>query len=310
MVYDMKLAVIGLGKMGLAIAQRVHKEKGTVYGYDRDIEVRVHAQQEGIQVFDTIEQLAPHADVYMIMVPAGKPVDDVLNQLLLYAAQEAIFIDGGNSHYKDSIRRAEYAAAQGFSFLDCGTSGGIHGITFGFCLMVGGDKVVYDHVIPVLRSIAAPEGYSWVGPSGTGHYVKMVHNGIEYGLLQAYAEGFELLKEGHFKDAPLDLQEISRLWQTSSVIRSFILSLAHEVFVHDQALDAISGAIGENGTGQWTVEEAHQQKISVPVIEAALKVRAWSRQTGGNYATKVIAMLRHQFGGHAVISSKKIEIKD
>jgi len=298
----MKLAVIGLGKMGLAIALRAHSAQVSVSGYDRDAVINKHAQKEGITVVDSIAALAD-AHVYMIMVPAGKIVDAVITDLLPILKAGDVVIDGGNSHYKDSIRRAEQLAAHGINFLDCGTSGGIHGLQHGFCLMVGGEQSAYDAVLPILKTIAAPNGVALVGPSGAGHYVKMVHNGIEYGILQAYAEGFHLIKEGTFKESRIDLEQLSALWQHGSVIRSFILELTHNVFKHDQELKDIGGQVGENGTGQWTVDDAHQNKIPVPVIEDSLKVRAWSREMGGNYATKVIAMLRNQFGGHVV--SKK-----
>lgn len=296
----MKLAVIGLGKMGFAIALRAHKAGIQISGYDRDAASNQHAQKQGIKITDTIATLATDNRAFMIMVPAGKPVDAVIEQLMPHLKKGDIVIDGGNSHYTDSIRRAKDLQSQGIQFLDCGTSGGVHGLKHGFCLMVGGDKSAYDTVLPILKAIAAPDGVALVGPSGTGHYVKMVHNGIEYGMLQAYAEGFHLIKEGTFKDANIDLEKLSALWQHGAVIRSFILELAHNVFKHDQELKDIGGQIGENGTGKWTVDDAHANKIPVNVMEDALKVRAWSRESGGNYATKIIAMLRNQFGGHDV----------
>ncbi len=294
----MKLAVIGLGKMGLAIALRAHRARVPVIGFDLYAASNEHAKKEGITVAESIAALAGDTHVFMIMVPAGKPVDDVIEQLLPHLKAGDVVIDGGNSHYKDSMRRAVHLFAHGVYFLDCGTSGGIHGLTHGFCLMVGGEQVAYEAVLPILKTIAAHDGVALVGPSGVGHYVKMVHNGIEYGMLQAYAEGFHLIKEGTFKNEQIDLEQLSALWQHGAVIRSFILELTHNVFKQDQELTEISGQIGENGTGQWTVEDAHQNKIPVPVIEDALKVRGWSRESGGNYATKVIAMLRNQFGGH------------
>jgi 6-phosphogluconate dehydrogenase len=166
--------------------------------------------------------------------------------------------------------------------------------------MVGGDKTAYQKIEPLLRSVATPDGCAYVGPSGTGHYVKMVHNGIEYGLLQAYAEGFDLLKNGEFKSAHLDLEKIASLWNHGSVIRSWILELIEDIMKDDQELNDIAGNIASTGMGQWTVERAHASKIPVPVIEESLKVREWSEKTGGNYTTKIVAMLRNKFGGHSV----------
>lgn len=189
-------------------------------------------------------------------------------------------------------------------FLDCGTSGGLHGKAVGFCLMVGGDKAAYTKIYPLLEAIAMPEGVGYMGPSGTGHYVKMVHNGIEYALLQAYAEGLHVIKEGTFKDQVLDLDEITRVWNNGSIIRSFILQLLHDIVQKDQELKNISGEVAATGMGKWTVEEAEQRNIPVDLIKRSLEIRDWSQQTGGNYATKLVSMLRNSFGGHEF---KKIE---
>ncbi|HJM68684.1 MAG TPA: NAD(P)-binding domain-containing protein, partial [Candidatus Babeliales bacterium] len=184
------------------------------------------------------------------------------------------------------------------AYLDCGTSGGLAGLKEGFCLMVGGNKKAYDAIKSVLKSIAAPEGYAYVGPSGTGHYVKMIHNGIEYALLQSYAEGFDLLKNGEFKD--LKLEQISGLWEHGSIVRSEILSLMHGVLAKDQKLESVSGKVAESGMGRWTVELAKKENVPVPLIEKALEIRKESQKTGGNYGTKLVAMLRNAFGGHSV----------
>jgi 6-phosphogluconate dehydrogenase len=293
----MNIGIIGLGKMGSGIAERILNAGHTVFGYDPAQEARINAEKLGIHA---VNRLAEMTDVSLVwlMIPAGPLIDDVLKTLFSTLAQGTIIVDGGNSLYTDSVRRADQCAAQSLSFLDCGTSGGVHGLTDGFCLMVGGARDAYMRALPVLQAIASPQGVAHVGPSGAGHYVKMIHNGIEYGLLQAYAEGFHLLKDGSYKD--LDLHTIAQLWNTSSVIRSFILSLATNIFAHNQELKNIVGSIAETGMGQWTVDNAHKEHIPINVIETALKIRAESRQTGGNYATKVVALLREQFGGHAV----------
>jgi 6-phosphogluconate dehydrogenase len=248
---------------------------------------------------NSLEKLAAATRIYWLMVPV-KVVDSIIMELKKYSKAGDIFIDGGNSHYIDSIRRSGELARDGMHFLDCGTSGGVHGRANGFCLMVGGDDTIYIKVHDLLAAIAAPGGVGHVGSSGTGHYVKMVHNGIEYGLMQAYAEGMHLIKDGSFKSEVLDLEEITRLWNASSIIRSFILELTHTIFEQDQELHKVSGKVDSTGMGKWTVEEAHKTHIPARVIDEALKVREWSQKTGGNYATKIVAMLRGEFGGHPV----------
>ena len=294
----MKLGVIGLGKMGAAIALRALKGGDCVLGYDPNNAIGAAMENEGVEIYASPADLAQKADVIWLMVPAGKPVDEVLAQIIPYVKKEVIIIDGGNSKFTDSVRRGKELLLKGIPFLDCGTSGGIHGHANGFCLMVGGDYAAYEKLLPLLKVLAAPGGVGHVGPSGAGHYVKMIHNGIEYGMLQAYAEGFQLLREGDYKD--LDLEEITRVWNHGAVIRSWLLELSHDVFKRDQFLANVRGTLQEGGTGQWTADNAHQHKIPVPVIEASLEVRKQSRKTGGNFATKVVAMLRNAFGGHAV----------
>ncbi|MDP3888917.1 MAG: decarboxylating 6-phosphogluconate dehydrogenase [bacterium] len=302
----MRMGIVGLGRMGSAIALRAVQAGHEIIGYDPNKEMQSTARSVGIEIAETLAQVAEKVRIIWLMVPVDF-VDTVIKELLPHLQEGDILIDGGNSNFKDSMRRADMVGTQGVLFLDCGTSGGVHGREFGFCLMVGGDSATYTKVHELLVAIAAPGGVAYVGPSGAGHYVKMIHNGIEYGLLQAYAEGFHLIKEGQFKNVGLDLEEISRLWNTSSIIRSFILELAHNVFLKDQELREVSGEVEQSrssgapsGMGLWTVEEAHEQKIPVRVIEQALDIRAWSRETGGNYATKVVAMLRKEFGGHAI----------
>ncbi len=295
----MNIGIVGMGKMGNVIAFRCLQAGHTVIGLDPDQEARDDAREMGVDIVSGIADLASRTRLIWLMVPIAA-VDPILDELKPHLKADDIIVDGGNSFYEDSIRRATSLSSDGIIFLDCGTSGGIAGRAGGFCLMVGGDDAAYTKIHSLLVAIAAPGGLGHVGPSGAGHYVKMIHNGIEYGLLQAYAEGFQIIKEGTFKKEALDLEEISRIWNEGSIIRSFLLGLAHEVFEEDQELHKVEGEIAEGGTGKWTVEEANKYNIAVPAIEHALKVRAWSRETGGNYATKVIAMLRHKFGGHAV----------
>lgn len=295
----MKFGVIGLGRMGSAIAFRAVAAKHEVLGFDPSAQSRQQAEAEGIPTCASILEIAAHTNVIWLMVPAGDVVDAVINELRPVLKPGMIIIDGGNSNFKDSKRRAEQLQKDGIIFLDCGTSGGLYGRNFGFCLMIGGNHEAYIKIHPLLEALSTPDGLAHVGPSGAGHYVKMVHNGIEYGILQAYAEGFHLLHEGAF-GGKLDLEQISRIWNESSIVRSFLLGLVHKVFEKDQMLEKISGEIAEGGTGRWTLDEAREQKIHVPVLEASLKTREWSRNTGGNYTTKVIAMMRKEFGGHSV----------
>jgi len=294
----MKVGVIGLGRMGSAIAYRLVQAGHTVVGFDVDTQSHQDAREQGVILVNDIKEVAERARVFWLMVPEGKPVDQSIESLNAHAQPGDILIDGGNSHYASSIRRHTLLEGKGIHFLDCGVSGGIAGKKTGYCLMVGGKPVVYETVLPLLHAVAAPNGVAFVGPPGAGHYVKMIHNGIEYALLQAYAEGFHLLKNGTYPD--LDLSQIADVWLHGSVIRSWILKLAGRVFSADQDLKDVSGYIGENKTGRWTLEEAEKQHIPFYLLKVALATRTWSRQTGGDYATKVIAMLRNQFGGHAV----------
>ncbi len=298
----MKFGIIGLGKMGSAIAWRVLQGGHEVFGFDLDKNALETSQKMGVKIVDSIEEMPQHAQVIWLMVPVGIPVDKTIQKLIPHLQEGDIIIDGGNSNYKDSIRRAQMFDGHGGQFLDCGTSGGIEGKETGFSLMVGGNLEAYEKVKPFLQCIAAPQGFGLVGPSGAGHYVKMIHNGIEYGLLEAYAEGFHLLHDGTYKN--LNLQQISGIWNHGSVIRSFLLQLTQKIFKKHTNFKDISGEIAEGGTGLWTVENAKENKIPVPVIEESLQIRKWSRETGGNWATKLIALLRQAFGGHEV---KKIK---
>lgn len=304
----MKIGMIGLGKMGEAIAYRAIKAGHIVIGFDPNKDACNHAQATGVQIMPSLVELVQQKlDVVWLMVPQGPLIDTTIDEMEPYLRAGAIVVDGGNTKFTDSIRRAKRLAEKNISFLDCGTSGGLNGRAEGFCLMVGGDRTAYKMLYPLLTAIAAPDGVAHIGPSGSGHYVKMVHNGIEYALLQAYAEGFHVIKEGTFKQDKLDLAQISGLWNHGAVIRSWILELINDIMCQDQEFHAISGEIESTGMGQWTVQEAHEHTISVPVIEESLLVRQQSKETGGNYGTKIVALLRNKFGGHVV---KKINIKE
>lgn len=296
----MRIGIIGLGRMGYAVAKRMSDAGHVVFGYDVSSKALARAQEIGVHPVAHLERIAQDADLFWLMLPAGRLIDEVLQTLEAHAHPGSIVIDGGNSFFKDSISRAERLKEKDIAFLDCGTSGGLHGEQIGFSLMIGGDALAFAQAEPVFEAIAMKKGYALVGPSGAGHYVKTVHNGIEYALLQAYAEGFDLIKHGYYKDAHIDLAKLSDVWMHGAIIRSYILELAHQVFMQDQDFNDISGEIGENGTGAWAAQEAAEQNIRTPMIEQALKERAVSRVTGGSYATKIVALLRNLFGGHAV----------
>jgi len=245
---------------------------------------------------DVAQRLAPRRVVW-VMVPAGQPVESTIEQLVPHLARGDIVIDGGNSNFRDSLRRAEALRAQGIEFVDVGTSGGIWGLTLGYCLMIGASPAAFQHCEPIFRTLAPPEGYAHVGPSGAGHYVKMVHNGIEYGLLQAYAEGYEILHAS--QDFTLHLGQIAKLWNHGSVVRSWLNELAERAFSRDDQLAAIRGYVEDSGEGRWTVEEAMRLDVPAPVITLSLLARLRSRQEE-SFGAKVIAAVRNAFGGHAV----------
>jgi 6-phosphogluconate dehydrogenase len=231
-----------------------------------------------------------------MMVPSGAPVDQTIEQLLPNLAVGDILIDGGNSNYKDTIRRAELLKTQGMHFVDAGTSGGVWGLELGYCMMIGGEKTIVDPLEPIFKTLAPPDGYLHVGPNGAGHFVKMIHNGIEYGMLQAYGEGFELLNAAEFE---LDLGRIAHLWNQGSVVRSWLLELAESALGKDPKLAGIKGYVEDSGEGRWTVEEAIERSVPAPVLTLSLFARFASRQQD-SFAAKMIAALRNEFGGHAV----------
>jgi 6-phosphogluconate dehydrogenase len=234
-----------------------------------------------------------------MMVPSGAPVDQTIEQLLPNLAKGDILIDGGNSNYKDSIRRAQLLQGQGLNFVDAGTSGGVWGLELGYCMMIGGEKGVVDALDPIFKTLAPPDGYLHVGPNGAGHFVKMIHNGIEYGMLQAYGEGFELLNASQFD---LDFAKIAHLWNQGSVVRSWLLELAESALQKDPKLAGIKGYVEDSGEGRWTVEEAIEKSVPASVLTLSLFARYASRQED-SFAAKVIAALRNEFGGHAVKKS-------
>ncbi len=296
----MKLGLVGLGKMGMNMTVRLMQGGHQVAVTDQD-PVKIKAlEAQGAIGTETLAALAQKLDaprVVWVMVPSGKPTETVIDQLGGLLKKGDIIIDGGNSNFRDSQRRCAKLRATGIHFLDAGTSGGVWGLKVGYCLMVGGERAAFDTAEPIFKTLAPKDGYLYTGPSGSGHYTKMVHNGIEYGLLQAYAEGFEILQTSEFK---LDLEAISHLWNQGSVVRSWLLELAELAFEQDgNALDKIKGYVDDSGEGRWTVQAAVDQNVPAPVITLSLLERLHSRQPE-SFSAKVIAALRNQFGGHAI----------
>ena len=296
----MRLAMIGLGRMGGNMAQRLLQGGHEVIVYDRSADVVSAHVAKGLKaakdLAGIVQQLAPRRVVW-VMVPAGEAVESTIEELVPHLDRGDIVIDGGNSNFRDSLRRAKALEAKGIDFVDVGTSGGIHGLAHGYCLMIGASPHAFQHCEPIFRTLAQPEGYAHVGPAGAGHYVKMVHNGIEYGLLQAYAEGYEILHAS--RDFTLDLGQIAKLWNHGSVVRSWLNELAERALSRDAELGAIRGYVEDSGEGRWTVEEAMRLDVPAPVITLSLLARFRSRQEE-SFGAKVIAALRKEFGGHAV----------
>jgi 6-phosphogluconate dehydrogenase len=292
--------MIGLGRMGGNMVQRLLGGGHEVVAFDRSAEaVKTHVgygAEGATSLLKAVEKLDTPRIVW-IMVPAGPPVEETIDELIPALEAGDIIIDGGNSNFHETMRRAEKLAAHGIHFVDSGTSGGIWGLENGYCLMVGGPDEAVKHCEPIFRTLAPPEGYAHVGPSGAGHYVKMVHNGIEYGLLQAYAEGYEILHGS--KEFKLDLHRIATLWQSGSVVRSWLNELAVRAFAHDPDLPGIKGFVADSGEGRWTVQEAIDLSVPAPIITLSLLARFRSRQDD-SFSAKVIAALRNEFGGHAV----------
>jgi 6-phosphogluconate dehydrogenase len=287
----MQLGMIGLGRMGNGMTERLREHDHDVRTYDPQVESRTAASLEELKA----QLEAPRA--FWMMVPAGKITEDVFQDLLKLADKGDAIVDGGNSNFRDSQRRYGEAQAHGLNFIDAGVSGGIWGLEVGFCLMVGGNAEPVQRLEPIFKALAPDDGYAHVGPSGAGHFVKMIHNGIEYGLMQSYAEGFEIMEHSEFK---LDLEEISGIWRYGSVVRSWLLELLHSAFEeHGGNLDDIAPYVEDSGEGRWTIHEAIAESVPAPVIAASLFARFASRDEI-NFAAKVAAALRNQFGGHAI----------
>ncbi|MFN2635671.1 MAG: phosphogluconate dehydrogenase (NAD(+)-dependent, decarboxylating) [Gemmatimonadaceae bacterium] len=299
----MRLAMIGLGRMGGNMSERLMQGGHEVVVFDRSsdaIAKYVSQGATGASGPSDITSKLKGPRIIWIMVPAGKPVDDTIASLLPGLSRGDVIIDGGNSNFRDSMRRAADLAAKGISFVDSGTSGGIWGLKNGYCLMIGASPEAFNLCEPIFKTLAPVDGYAHMGPPGSGHYVKMIHNGIEYGALQAYAEGYEILHSS--KDFKLDLHKIAAVWNRGSVVRSWLNELAEDAFARDADLSDLRGYVEDSGEGRWTVQEAIDLDVPAPVITLSLLARLRSRQSD-SFSAKVIAALRNEFGGHAVKKS-------
>jgi len=299
----MQVGFVGLGRMGSAMVERLLRARHKVIAYDQEVERAEALTRKGARAARTLgavlEQLkAPR--IVWLMVPAGAPVASVLRGLEHHLKAGDIVIDGGNSDCRDSVARAKALGEDGIHFLDVGTSGGVWGLEKGYCLMVGGDAAAFKRAEPLFRSLAPRGGYAHVGRSGAGHFVKMIHNGIEYALLQSYGEGFELLAESDYK---LDLHQLARLWNRGSVVRSWLLELAEAALSKNARLRGIRGYVEDSGYGRGTMREALIRGVPVPAIALSLFARFQSRRKD-SFGAKLIAALRHEFGGHAVHKKK------
>lgn len=292
----MKLAIIGLGRMGLGIAHRLQEKGHEIIGFSRTEETRDKAKREGIEVYDSIEELLsnlPSLKIVWSMVPSGKPTDEVITSLSILLKERDIIIDGGNSYYKDAILRNQLLEKKGINFLDVGVSGGLFGRIEGYSIMVGGNIQTFSYLEPIFEALSQERGYGYFGKSGSGHFIKMVHNGIEYALMQAYGEGMELLKEN--KEFDFDIRKICDVWNRGSIIRSWLLELIEDI-IRDDNLDEIEGVIEDSGEGRWAVLEGVQKAIPTPAIAISLMQRFLSRED--SFSNKIVASLRSKFGGH------------
>jgi len=295
----MELGFVGLGKMGLNMVTRLRRGGHRIVAFDRAFQAVARAEEVGADGADSLADLvakltAPRA--VWIMVPAGAPTESTVTSLGELLSDGDVIIDGGNTNFQDDVRRATALKARGISYIDAGTSGGIWGLQEGYCLMVGGEAAACQRLEPIFHTLAPPNGYLRVGESGAGHYVKMIHNGIEYGLMQAYAEGFELM---HASEYHIDIAKVASLWMQGSVVRSWLLELTARALAEDPDLAKLEGYVEDSGEGRWTLGEAIAHSVPMPVLTAALFTRFRSRQDNP-FAERLLAALRQQFGGHAV----------
>ena len=299
----MELGFIGLGKMGMNMVTRLRKGGHQVVVYDLSLDLMRQAESAGCiaskSLDDLVSKLKTPRAVW-VMVPSGTPTENTINTIAPLLKPEDIIIDGGNTHFPDDVRRGEALKKIGIHYVDAGTSGGIWGLQLGYCLMVGGEQATVNHLAPIFTTLAPENGWAYMGSHGAGHYVKMVHNGIEYSMMQGYAEGFELMSKSTFN---LDLAKIADLWMKGSVVRSWLLELTASALKEDPKLEGLKGYVQDSGEGRWTILEALDKAVPVPTLTAALFTRFRSRQEE-SFAEKMLAAMRKAFGGHAVKTSQ------
>lgn len=295
----MEIGFVGLGKMGFNMVTRLRQGGHRVVAFDRNPDVVQQAHQQGCiaatSLADVVAKLTPPRAVW-IMVPSGNPTEETVWNLAEQLQSHDVMIDGGNTRFHDDVRRAAALREKGIEYIDAGTSGGVWGLKVGYCLMVGGNDVAVSRLTPIFDTLAPPSGWAHVGAPGAGHYVKMVHNGIEYSLMQSYAEGFELMAKSEYH---LDLPKIAHLWMHGSVVRSWLLELAADALTEDPRLEKLKGFVQDSGEGRWMIADAIEKDVPVPALTTALFTRFRSRQPE-SFADKMLAALRHAFGGHAV----------
>ena len=301
----MQVGLIGLGRMGMNMAKRLLEGGHKVVAYNRTPEKVEQITAEGAEGAFSLSELAEKLSaprIIWIMLPAGPIVDDHIEQLTDLLDRNDIIVEGGNSYYKDDIRRFTALSELGIRYMDVGVSGGIWGYELGYCTMAGGEKELFNYLEPLFKTLAPEEGYLHCGEAGAGHFVKMVHNGIEYGMMQAYGEGFDILEHSPYAES-LDYSKVSHLWNQGSVIRSWLLELAEKAFKEDPKIERIIGYVADSGEGRWTVQQAVESGVPAPIITLALMSRFRSQQDN-SFSDRVLAALRKEFGGHSVVSSK------
>jgi 6-phosphogluconate dehydrogenase len=297
----MQIGIIGLGKMGYNLSLNLHRNMFNVIAYDISEETRKRMAAEEVTTVDSLKAMADAftaKKIFWLMVPAGKIVDSTIDSLAPLLTRGDVIIDGGNSNYKDSLRRYEMLQKKGIEFLDCGTSGGVSGALNGVCAMIGGNKEAFDECEPIFKAVALPNGYLYCGAAGSGHFVKMIHNGIEYGMMQSIAEGFDLMNHSGYD---FDYAAVAALWNHGSVIRSWLMELAQNAFEKDAKLDKIKGVMNSSGEGKWMLETALDMGVATPVVALSLLMR-YRSQEQDTFGGKIVAALRNEFGGHAVVA--------
>ncbi len=302
----MQIAMIGLGRMGMNMAKRLLLGGHEVVAFNRTPTKTDQLVKEGAigaySISEVVDKLS-HPRVTWIMLPAGSTVDEHINQFKEILSPDDIVIDGGNTYYKDDIRRGDQLAKSGIKFMDAGVSGGIWGLKKGYCLMIGGDKETYQYLEPIFKTLAPAKGYLFCGGVGAGHFVKMVHNGLEYGMMQAYGEGFDILEASPYGES-LDYAAVSHLWNQGSVVRSWLLELMESAFAKEPNLSDIRGYVEDSGEGRWTIQQAIETGVSAPVIALSL-MRRFRSQVQDSFSDKVVAALRREFGGHTTVAADK-----